>query len=103
MGPAADNAPARVFAGLWKRVMVRWLREAQPGDIFPFRVELGPPGYAILDLQGREVSDRWEQTLRMRDLAERTWNEAVKETGVGELHGGSPGPAHAGEKTRRGR
>jgi len=42
MGPAADNAPARVFAG-----------------------------------------------LRMRDLAERTWNEAVQETGVGQRHGGA--------------
>lgn len=27
VGPAADSAQARVFADLWKRVMVRWLRE----------------------------------------------------------------------------
>jgi hypothetical protein len=91
VGPQADSAQARVFADLWKRVMARWLRDAQPGDVFPFRVELGPPGYAILDPQGREISDRWEQTRRIRDLAERTWNEAVKETGRGQLHGSAAG------------
>jgi hypothetical protein len=87
VGPSADNLHARRFAALWKRVMVSWLKRAQPGDILPFRVELGPPDYAILDLEGREISDRWAQTLVLRTLAERLFNEAVKKTGVGTLHG----------------
>ena len=33
---------------MWKHVMVRWLKDAARGDVFPFRVELGPPDYAIL-------------------------------------------------------
>jgi len=73
-------------AALWKRVMVGWLRGARRGDVFPFRVELGPPGYAILGADGREISDRWAQQKAMRDLAERLWNEAVAETGIGEPH-----------------
>jgi len=89
IGPSGDNPHARRFAALWKKVMVAWLQSASPGDILPFRIELGPPNYAILDPQGREISDRWAQTLVIRTLAERLFNEAVKETGVGQLHGPS--------------
>ena len=73
-------------AALWKRVMVGWLHGAKRGDVFPFRVELGPPDYAILGADGREISDRWEQQKAMKALVERLWNEAVAETGVGERH-----------------
>lgn len=86
VGPAGDNPHARRFAALWKKVMVSWLKRAKTGDILPFRVELGPPNYAILNLEGREVSDRWAQTLVLRSLAERLFNEVVKETGVGQRH-----------------
>jgi hypothetical protein len=74
-------------SALWKRVMVRWLRGAQRGDVFPFRVELGPPDYAILGADGREISDRWALQKQMKALVERLWNEAVAETGRGEAHG----------------
>ncbi len=74
-------------AALWKRVMLGWLRGARRGDVFPFRVELGPPGYAILGADGREISDRWAQQKALRDIIERLWNEAVAETGIGEPHG----------------
>ena len=66
------------------------MKRANPRDVLPFRVELGPPGYAILDTGGREISDRWTQTLVIRTLAERTFNEAVKEAGVGRPHGAAP-------------
>jgi hypothetical protein len=89
IGPSGDNPHARRFAALWKKVMVSWLGRAKPGDILPFRIELGPPNYAILDREGREISDRWAQTLVIRTLAERLFNEAVKETGVGQLHRGA--------------
>ena len=55
--------------------------------MFPFRVELGPPGYAILGADGREISDRWVQQKAMRDFVETLWNEAVSETGLGLRHG----------------
>ena len=86
IGPAGDNPHAWRFAALWKNVMVSWLKRAKPGDILPFRIELGPPSYAILDLEGREISDRWAQTLVLRPIAEKLFNEAVKETGVGQIH-----------------
>lgn len=75
------------FASMWKSGMKRWLETARRGDVFPFRIELGPPDYAILGGDGREISDRWEQQKDMKALVERLWNEAVAETGVGEKHG----------------
>ena len=80
----AYRAHAERTSALWKRVMVRWLRGARPGDVFPFRVELGPPDYAILGADGREISDRWALQKQMKALVERLWNEAVAETGRGE-------------------
>jgi hypothetical protein len=75
------------FASMWKSGMKRWLGTARRGDVFPFRIELGPPHYAILGGDGREISDRWEQQKDMKALVERLWNEAVAETGFGEKHG----------------
>jgi hypothetical protein len=92
IGPSGDNPHARRFAALWKKVMGSWLKRARPGDVLPFRIELGPPNYAILDRQGREISDRWAQTLVLGTLAERLFNEAVKETGVGQLHRAGAAP-----------
>jgi hypothetical protein len=75
------------FASMWKDGMKRWLQTARRGDVFPFRIELGPPAYAILGGDGREISDRWEQQKDMKALVERLWNEAVAETGAGQRHG----------------
>lgn len=86
VGAGGDTFHAKYFAQLWKRAMVNWLREAKPGDLFVFRVELGPPGYSIVKADGKEMSDRWEQAKVFRALAEKIWNEAVAETGVGVRH-----------------
>ena len=56
--------------------MHAWKRDAQPGDIFPFASELGPPRYAITLPDGREFSDRWAQSLVMKRLAEQAWEMA---------------------------
>jgi hypothetical protein len=57
--------------------MVNWLETAEPGDVFVFRPELGPPPYSIVGLDGNEISDRWEQAKVMAQLGRRLWNEAV--------------------------
>ena len=51
-------------------------KDAGPGDVFPFASELGPPRYAITLPDGREFSDRWEQSLVMKRLAEQAWEKA---------------------------
>ena len=64
---------AQFFVRLWARAMSHWRKNAVPGDIFPFASELGPPRYAITLPDGREFSDRWEQSLVMKKLAEQAW------------------------------
>jgi sugar phosphate isomerase/epimerase len=68
---------ARTYVALWTQAMKAWLRDAVPGDVFPFASELGPPAYAIRDPSGAEISDRWEQSLVMKRLAEEAWAAAV--------------------------
>jgi len=64
---------AQFFVRLWARAMSHWREGASPGDVFPFASELGPPRYAITLPDGREFSDRWEQSLVMKKLAEQAW------------------------------
>ncbi len=67
---------AQFFVSIWAAVMRHWLQGAGPGDVFPFATELGPPRYAITLPDGKEFSDRWEQSLVMKRLAEQAWRKA---------------------------
>lgn len=67
------NATAQFFVRLWAEAMRHWLQGAVPGDVLPFASELGPPRYAITTPDGKEISDRWEQSLVMKHLAEQAW------------------------------
>lgn len=70
------NDTAQFFVRLWAEAMRNWKKAAQPGDVFPFSSELGPPRYAITLPDGKEFSDRWEQSLVMKKLAEQAWAAA---------------------------
>lgn len=75
VGDGSDES-AQFFVSLWAQAMKNWLQSAQTGDVFPFASELGPPRYAITLPDGREFSDRWEQSLVMKKLAEQAWEMA---------------------------
>jgi len=68
---------AQFFVSMWSAAMREWRKEAGPGDVFPFASELGPPRYAITLPDGREFSDRWEQSLVMKRLAEQAWAQSA--------------------------
>jgi hypothetical protein len=68
---------AQFFVELWSIAMRHWLRDAAPGDVFPFASELGPPRYAATLPDGREYSDRWAQSLVMKSLAVQAWVKAA--------------------------
>ncbi len=76
VGDGKDHPAARFFVEIWASAMRHWLQDAGPGDVFPFASELGPPRYAITLPDGREFSDRWEQSLVMKRLAEEAWAKA---------------------------
>jgi hypothetical protein len=75
------------FKSLWLSAMASWLSAARPGDVLPFVPELGPPsaGYAITypDQHGvrRELSDRWTEMLRLKQVAEALFSEAKTASG----------------------
>jgi sugar phosphate isomerase/epimerase len=73
-----SNATAQFFVRLWATAMTHWLQGAGPGDVLPFASELGPPRYAITTADGKEISDRWEQSLVMKRLAEQAWAIATE-------------------------
>jgi sugar phosphate isomerase/epimerase len=68
-----SSGPARVFVQLWATAMRYWKQNARPGDILPFVSELGPPTYGIVDGDGQETSDRWEQAIVLQRLGKEAW------------------------------
>ncbi len=76
VGDGSDRLP-QVYVEIWAQGMRAWLRDARPGDVLSFASELGPPAYAIVDPSGHEISDRWEQSLVMKRLAEQAWERAT--------------------------
>jgi sugar phosphate isomerase/epimerase len=69
----SEGPPAGFFFEMWRECFSTWRKRAGQGDVMPFSTELGPPCYAITTREGLEISDRWEQSLVMRDLTERAW------------------------------
>jgi hypothetical protein len=63
------------FVRLWTIAMRHWLKEAQPGDVFQFSSELGPAALRHHHTRRQEFSDRWEQSLVMKKLAEQAWQQ----------------------------
>ncbi len=64
-----------LFAGWWEYGL-RHLRETLEDDaVIVFTVELGPPRwYAITGADGEELSDRWAESLLLRELIRDVWS-----------------------------
>ncbi|GLK85774.1 sugar phosphate isomerase/epimerase family protein [Ancylobacter defluvii] len=66
-----------VFRDWWRRGFALWQAQ-NPGDAdCIFLCELGPRDYAITDVNGEELSDRWEEALLMRRWAGEEWDAAL--------------------------
>jgi sugar phosphate isomerase/epimerase len=73
VGDGKTDPSARFFVQIWTEIFKNWRATAKPGDILPFSSELGPPRYSITTPDGKEISDRWAQSLVMRELALEAW------------------------------
>ncbi|ULL17798.1 sugar phosphate isomerase/epimerase [Paenibacillus sp. H1-7] len=82
IGPDGQHGMVEHYLRWWTKGMAYWLLDAQPGDVLPFVSELGPPGYAITLESYRggkaEISDRWQQAIVFKRLAEEAWRGAVR-------------------------
>ncbi len=63
-----------LFQGFWKEGLSDWRARNASGDVV-FLCELGPPEYAMTGADGRELSDRWAEALKIKDIAETIWSE----------------------------
>ncbi|WP_054024584.1 sugar phosphate isomerase/epimerase family protein [Bacillus sp. FJAT-28004] len=82
VGPNGEHPMVEHFKRWWLTGMRNWRNQAGPGDILPFVTELGPPHYAITWREDTEheleFSDRWEQALLFKKIAENLWLEVGK-------------------------
>jgi hypothetical protein len=62
----------RLFLDWWEYGLRSFAARA-PGQDAVFLCELGPPDYAITDADGRELSDRWDEALALREHARAIW------------------------------
>lgn len=61
------------FVGWWAEGFRRWIAQHAEGSPV-FLCELGPPEYAMTGHDGRELSDRWEEALSIKQLASGIWD-----------------------------
>jgi len=64
-----------IFKGWWKDGIRQWRQRSAPDATLVFLCELGPPPYAITDANQDELSDRWEESLQIRDWVREIWAE----------------------------
>lgn len=64
---------ARSFIDLWSIAMRAWIQGAHAGDLMPFTCLLEPPPIAQTGADGCEWSDRWTQSLLLKQVAQRAW------------------------------
>ncbi|MFT5500507.1 MAG: hypothetical protein ACI88G_000637 [Woeseiaceae bacterium] len=68
-----------IFKGWWKFGIREWRQRNSDDATLHFLCELGPPPYAITDGSQHELSDRWDEALKIRGWVETIWNELCDE------------------------
>lgn len=73
IGFPQHQAWVQQFRAWWEYGIAAWRARSAPDATLVFLTELGPPPYAITDAQQRELSDRWEEALTIRDWVREMW------------------------------
>jgi hypothetical protein len=68
-----------IFKAWWKEGMREWRKRSDDDATLVFLCELGPPPYAITDGEQNELSDRWQESLQIRDWVRTIWSELENE------------------------
>ena len=68
-----------LFRAWWKTGMQLWRQRNAEDATLVFLCELGPPNYAITDARGYELSDRWQEALKIKAWVQKIWRELDEE------------------------
>ena len=66
-----------LFKDWWKEGISSWRNRNQQGDCI-FLCELGPPEYAMTDSDGKELSNRWEEAIQIKNWIAEMWEGMEK-------------------------
>jgi sugar phosphate isomerase/epimerase len=80
-GDGSGELPQR-YLHLWAEAMRRWRLRSPAGAVFVFTPELGPANYAIFGRDGAELTDRWEQSLVIREIGSEAWKLSAGASGT---------------------
>ena len=68
-----------IFKDWWKRGFRSWRPRAGDNETLISLCELGPPEYAFTDANNEELSDRFEEAIRIRSWVQAIWQELEAE------------------------
>jgi hypothetical protein len=62
-----------LFREWWRYGFQSWKRRAKLDDVLIFTCELGPKPYAITGRDGNDTTDRWQESIALKEIARELW------------------------------